>query len=351
MRRIDPAVSMDRKLVILVVMILAWNTLFMAGGFLYLKKSFIDTPEDFSLKLKMAKELVDYNRRLAKSLGVESRTPVREALARFNYEIDSAANSEDLIVAIIANGQRTQERILQEFEERQKEIVLSLVNQDDKIRMVDNKQRIKVTFARDGGLMVEPESILSEETLYKISAALTPTLGQWSHDFTVEMEVEEGRALLAVPYNPQEQIRALTREIDSLRVTLHELRSRAGFAEMMGPGIIVRIYDAEEGYTNDAIIHETDVRDTVNELFAAGAKGVAVGNQRIIATSAIRCVGPSILVNDERIAVNPVEIKAIGDPEVLASGLDILRITLELSRNLRFEIEKVDSLALPAYAR
>ena len=67
------------------------------------------------------------------------------------------------------------------------------------------------------------------------------------------------------------------------------------------------------------IVHETDIRHTINESFAAGANGIA-GGQRLTATSAIRCVGPSILVNDERIAVNPVEIHAIGDPAALSSA-------------------------------
>jgi uncharacterized protein YlxW (UPF0749 family) len=154
-----------------------------------------------------------------------------------------------------------------------------------------------------------------------------------------------------VPLTAADQIRSLQKEIDSLRVTIHDLRSRAGYAEMSGAGVIVKIYDDTNGYTSDAIIHETDVRDTVNELFAAGARGVAVGNQRLTVNSAIRCVGPSILVNDERIAVNPVVIQAIGDPDVLASGLDIIRITLQVSRELRFEIEKTDNLTLPAYTR
>ena len=49
--------------------------------------------------------------------------------------------------------------------------------------------------------------------------------------------------------------------------------------------------------------------------------------------------------------MNPVVIQAIGDPDVLASGLDIIRITLQVSRELRFEIEKTDNLTLPAYTR
>ncbi len=349
MRKTAATVLVDRKIFNIIIFVFILNTLFLATGFYLLNSRLPNEAEEFAIKQKMAKELVEYNRRLAKSLGVDTRSQVREALSRFSYEIELAATSEDLSRAILANGQRTQEKILQENEAKQRETVLAIINQDPRIKLIEGKARLTVKLTREQGLQVEPADALSEKTVIKISE--TVTLGEWAHDLTIDVEIENGRALLLMPYNPLDHIRALTREIDAIRVTLHELRSRAGFAEMMGPGVIVRIYDADDGFTSSSIIHETDVRDTVNELFAAGALGVAVGNQRLIATSAIRCVGPSILVNDERIPVNPVVIRAIGDPEVLASGLDIIKITLEVSRNLRFEIEKVDNLALPAYSR
>ncbi len=349
MRKAGTPVFVDRKIFTLVIFVFILNTLFLATGFYMLNSRLPDESEEFAIKQKMAKEMVDYNRRLARSLGVDTRSQVREALSRFTYEIELATNTEDLHRAILANGQRTQEKILQETEAKQRETVLALINQDEKIKMISSQQRLAIMLTRDEGLKVDPANLLSEDTLIKIND--TVTLGEWAHELTVDVEIEDGRAHLVTPYNPTDHIRTLSREIDSLRVTLHELRSSAGFVEMMGEGVIVRIYDAHNGFTSESIIHETDVRDTVNELFASGAKGVAVGNQRLTATSAIRCVGPSILVNDERIPVNPVIIRAVGEADVLASGLDIIRITLEMSRNLVFEVEKVDTLALPAYSR
>ncbi len=127
------------------------------------------------------------------------------------------------------------------------------------------------------------------------------------------------------------------------------MRVGAGLAEMSGSGVVIKLYDAPEGYTASDIIHDSDVRDVVNELFAAGAKGVAVGGQRLIATSAIRCVGPVIRVNQKEISANPVVIEAVGDPEVLSSGLDIIRFSLEFHRNFRIEIEKKDNVVLPFF--
>ena len=101
---------------------------------------------------------------------------------------------------------------------------------------------------------------------------------------------------------------------------------------------MIHLYDKVGGTTTASIIHDTDIRDVVNELFASGAQGVSVGGERLIVTSSIRCTGPLIKVNDKLISVNPVEIQAVGDPDLLVSGLDIIRSTMELKRGLRFEI-------------
>lgn len=349
MRRAGIAVSVDHRLMTALILMLFVNTVLAAVGFYLLNYRIPGVADQLGNMQAVAKELVEYNRQLAKNLGVETRTPVRESLSRFNYEIDLSANLNELSKAILANASRTQERILQEFEARQRETLLSLINQDPALRLLEGKQRLTVQVSRDQGVQVEPAGLLSEQTLLSIAQTVKP--GELAQDLSVDVEVDQGRARLLMPLDLQEQVRALVREVDTLRVALHEVRSRAGFAEMSGPGVIVRIFDAEDGFTNEAIIHETDVRDTVNELFAAGARGVAVANQRLTASSAIRCVGPSILVNDERIPVNPVVISAVGDPEVLASGLDIIRITLQVTRNLRVEIETMPTLTLPAHIR
>ncbi|NLN06146.1 MAG: DUF881 domain-containing protein [Firmicutes bacterium] len=347
MRKTDSVLVVDKKIIILIVLILLCNLVLLFFGYRLFTAQHTSGAEIFADQQKLAKDLVEYNRRLAKNLGVESRAQVHEALSRFNYEIELATNAEELIKVILNHASRTQEKVLEEYEAKQRETVLMLINQDPNLQEIAGKQRLTVRLGREEGVQVEPAGLIADETVNKI--ADTIAVGSLVQDLVVEIEAENGRGQLLVPVSVSDQIRSLNKEIDALRVIVHDLRTQAGFAEMTGPGIYVRIYDAKDGYTSDAIVHETDVRDVVNELFAAGAKGVDVGGQRLTATSAIRCVGPSILVNDERIAVNPVVIRAIGDPEVLASGLDIIRITLEISRQLTVEIEKAENLTLPAY--
>jgi uncharacterized protein YlxW (UPF0749 family) len=79
--------------------------------------------------------------------------------------------------------------------------------------------------------------------------------------------------------------------------------------------------------------------------------GASVGDQRIVTTSSIRCIGPVILVNYEPIAVDPVIINVVGDSEKLASGLEVIKNTLEAVKGISIEIEFQESITLPAYSR
>ncbi|NPV52801.1 MAG: DUF881 domain-containing protein [Firmicutes bacterium] len=146
------------------------------------------------------------------------------------------------------------------------------------------------------------------------------------------------------------QVDDLQQEISLLRAKLRETQSRAGLAEMVGPGVVVRAYDASEGYSWNQIIHERDIRDIVNRLCVAGARGVEVGGERLTVTSSIRCAGPVILVNHRSIAVNPVVIKAVGNPWKLAEALHpVGRDFTRLGKRLLIKIE--DAVVLPAYRR
>lgn len=70
----------------------------------------------------------------------------------------------------------------------------------------------------------------------------------------------------------------------------------------------------------EAILHNTDVLAILNELNKGGAEAVSINSQRIVSATAIRCVGPVILVNGVREA-SPFTIKAIGDPKNLEQTL------------------------------
>jgi uncharacterized protein YlxW (UPF0749 family) len=102
-------------------------------------------------------------------------------------------------------------------------------------------------------------------------------------------------------------------------------RLQAGLIGLKGPGIVVRLSDSPrqpgpDEIPYDFIVHDIDLSVLVNELWASGAEAVEVNGQRMVARSSIRCVGPTVLVNTNRVA-SPFIVKAIGDVDHLEGGL------------------------------
>ena len=296
----------------------------------------------------LAKDILDYNRDFASNLGVLERTAVNEALAGFNYEIETASSSDDLTSLVINQGRRLQEIILREWEVELQDQAVSLINEDPSVSELTKPQRLtlEVSDDKEDSLVINPDDVLegdTEERIKEIFVSSNP-----GRDLLIEVEITDGEARLKVPYNPVEHIQSLNEEIDSLRLTNRDLRVEAGFDEMRGEGVLVILSDKDGAISSDAIVHDTDVRDVVNELFNSGAQGVAVGEQRLTATSSIRCVGTLIEVNGKKIPV-PVEIKAVGEPDLLASGLNIIKNSWERQRGIGFEVEKFEDITLPSY--
>ena len=59
----------------------------------------------------------------------------------------------------------------------------------------------------------------------------------------------------------------------------------------------------------------------VNALWAGGAEAMAIMEVRVISTSAVRCVGNTLLL-DGQVYSPPFTVAAIGDPARLQKALD-----------------------------
>ena len=57
----------------------------------------------------------------------------------------------------------------------------------------------------------------------------------------------------------------------------------------------------------------------VNALWQGGAKGIKVMDQRLISTSAVRCVGNTLILQG-RVYSPPYKVTAVGDPERAQEG-------------------------------
>ncbi len=103
------------------------------------------------------------------------------------------------------------------------------------------------------------------------------------------------------------------------------LRMLAGLEAVVGRGVEVTLADnprpPDAGIDpNNYIIHDYDVRAIVNALWAGGAEAVAVNDERLVQSSAVRCVGATVLVNSTRTG-SPFVVTAIGEPERLLEAL------------------------------
>jgi len=152
-----------------------------------------------------------------------------------------------------------------------------------------------------------------------------------------------------------------------LSADLQKANLLAGTIAVTGPGVVVTLRDskkapprpadmAPEDYiamTRTYIIHSEDIQAVINELRAAGAEAIAVNDQRVVATTAIRCVGPVVQVNSIPTNGSPVRIKAIGDPDTLVSALTMasgIQDQYKVTDPSMFSMDKVKGMTLPAFA-
>ena len=136
---------------------------------------------------------------------------------------------------------------------------------------------------------------------------------------------------------------------------MQELRLRSGQIPLEGPGVIVTIDDSKTASKagdnqNLYIIHDDDLLKVINELRAAGAEAISINGQRLVATSEIRCAGPTLSVNNVRSAP-PYEIHAIGDIATLENALRMrggVADTLQVW-GIQIDIKTAENVTVPAY--
>lgn len=316
---------------IILLIVLITNIIMLARvlGMIYLPGEI--TPLDKARQA--AQSVIKYSEDLAASYELANNKEVRDILARFKYEIEKAENVDAVASLMLDYGRQTQDVIFRLLQEKQINQVFSVINSQSL------PQSGKITIARFDNEMqiLDPDNILTEESIKKLE--------EISFNQTLEIEIIEGRARLVPTGDIINQVNFLQTKVASLERQLKALEQKAGYEAMTGKGIIIKVYDNMGNNENTGIVHDQDIRNIVNELKIAGAAGIEIGGQRLNVTSAIRCVGPTILVNNKPIPVNPIIIKAIGEPEVLASSLDIIKNQLR-NFGIRMDISVEEELRL-----
>lgn len=148
------------------------------------------------------------------------------------------------------------------------------------------------------------------------------------------------------------------KNVAELRKRLDDMRFAAGLTEAKGRGVEILLSDAENvprlASPDDYIVHDYDLRTILNALYVSGAEAVSINGERISYVTAIRCVGPTVIINARRMS-SPFEIKAIGDPESLIKGLYLENTSNELitrtfpAFGIGFKINKSNEVKVPSF--
>lgn len=169
---------------------------------------------------------------------------------------------------------------------------------------------------------------------------------------------------------------ALRRQVDALaqrddgstaedKRRLHRLEKNAGLEKVRGSGLSVTLDDAPTNATakvpglpdpqpNDLVIHQQDLQAVVNALWKGGAKGIKVMDQRLISTSAVRCVGNTLILQG-RVYSPPYTVTAVGDPGKLRQALDAAPAIKNYQEyvdayGLGWKVDEHKAVTLPGYS-
>jgi len=152
---------------------------------------------------------------------------------------------------------------------------------------------------------------------------------------------------------------------NALKAELEKSLLISGLTAVEGQGVVIILADSSEAQTQGEsaesyIVHDTDLRSVVNELYGAGAEAISINGERLVSTSTIRCVGNSIMVNNRR-CTSPFEIKAIGNSTSLESALNIrggildvlklYKISVNVTKSASVKLDKYTGNVAFSYAK
>ncbi len=169
-----------------------------------------------------------------------------------------------------------------------------------------------------------------------------------------------------------EEVADLRTEIDALTAAADDPRAdalvrqadalvpAAGVAAATGAGVVVTLDDAPLGQASAAsvdadllLVHQQDLQAVVNALWAGGAEHVALMDQPIISTSAVRCVGNTLRLQGQLYAP-PYVVTALGDPDELEVALEaspeVTAYREFQSLGLGWDLQRSQDLSVPSWS-
>lgn len=169
----------------------------------------------------------------------------------------------------------------------------------------------------------------------------------------------------------QSDVDELASEVNDLSITkvdpalsskISQLEQATGLTAVSGSALRIVLDDAPrdpgtplpDGVApDDLVVHQQDVQSVVNAMWRGGATAVQVMDQRIISTSAIRCVGNTLLLQGQ-VYSPPFVVTAIGDTSALQQALNdepgvSLYREYVARLNLGWDVSILNQITIPAW--
>ena len=137
------------------------------------------------------------------------------------------------------------------------------------------------------------------------------------------------------------------------------LAPSVGLGAVSGKALRVTLDDAPLSENPDGVdanmlvVHQQDIQMVVNTLWSGGAEAMTIQGQRVISTTAVKCVGNTVVLHGVAYAP-PYVIEAIGDVNAMQKALDTseaVRIYKEYvsAYQLGWSVERAGQVTMPAY--
>ena len=137
------------------------------------------------------------------------------------------------------------------------------------------------------------------------------------------------------------------------------LAPSVGLEAVSGKALRVTLDDAPLSENPDGVdanmlvVHQQDIQMVVNTLWSGGAEAMTIQGQRVISTTAVKCVGNTVVLHGVAYAP-PYVIEAIGDFNAMQKALDTseaVRIYKEYvsAYQLGWSVERAGQVTMPAY--
>lgn len=169
----------------------------------------------------------------------------------------------------------------------------------------------------------------------------------------------------------QSKVDTLATEVNALSITkvdpalssqISQLEQATGLTPVSGSALRISLNDAPRDpgtqlpngvVPDDLVVHQQDVQSVVNAMWRGGATAVQVMDQRVISTTAIRCVGNTLLLQGQ-VYSPPFIVTAIGNTPELQQALNdepgVLLYREYVKRlNLGWDVSILNQTTIPAW--